>query len=166
MRSKKPDILYEDITLKTSDPDYDLEMRNLINAERKRRGLSPLSKHSALIKAAQAHSDDMAKNNYFNHFSRDGKTWADRARIANYPGANLMTIGEDIGMGQTGVPQLFKDFCNSPGHLRPIIDPKNEHCGLGYANGKNGIYWTLSFGRGGGEDLDDEAFDRDFFNFI
>ena len=55
-----------------------------MNVERKKRGLSLLTRNPLLEKSAQAHADDMVKRNYFSHTSLGGSTPEDRIRATGY----------------------------------------------------------------------------------
>jgi uncharacterized protein YkwD len=50
----------------------------LTNAERQKNNLAILQLATPLINAAQAHAEDMAAKNYFDHTSLDGSTVGDR----------------------------------------------------------------------------------------
>jgi uncharacterized protein YkwD len=56
----------------------------LINAERERLGLQPLALNPGLIRAAQAHVDDMGTRGYAGFSSPEGRTTEDWARQAGY----------------------------------------------------------------------------------
>jgi len=60
------------------------QIHTLINKERKRHGLSTLAWDGALAAVARSHSRDMAKNNYFSHFSQEGHDFSYRYRQAGY----------------------------------------------------------------------------------
>lgn len=56
----------------------------LINAERERLGLQPLALDPELVRAAQAHVDDMSARGYAGFSSPEGRTTEDWARQAGY----------------------------------------------------------------------------------
>lgn len=56
----------------------------LINAERERLGLQPLALNPGLVRAAQAHVDDMSAYGYAGFSSPEGRTTEDWARQAGY----------------------------------------------------------------------------------
>lgn len=138
-----------------------------MNEIRKKMGLKPFRLHSTLIKAAQSHSDEMAKYGRFNHFGKNGSTWADRCKAAGYKSANLMNTGENIGQGQRDEEQIVADWMKSPGHRKQIVDPKHVHIGSGLAG--TAKYWTTDFCSGDPDNSSpqpDVKIDREFFNFI
>ncbi|RME04318.1 MAG: CAP domain-containing protein [Planctomycetota bacterium] len=117
------------------------EERNCLNATNEYRmmmGLLPLLLDEPLTKAARKHSDDMRRNNYFSHTSKDGRTPAQRCAAE---GANYYS-GENIAMGMTTGQAAFMAWYNSSGHHRNMLDPKHRSLGVG----NSGTYWTQDFG--------------------
>lgn len=106
----------------------------------------PLAWSPALGAAAQAHSRDMAHENYFAHRGLGGDMPADRARAAGYRGRQ---IGENIAAGQPSVSQAMAGWLASPGHCANLMNPLFTQAGAAYASAARsdeGIYWTLIFG--------------------
>ncbi|WP_371367038.1 CAP domain-containing protein [Pseudomonas sp. QL9] len=106
----------------------------------------PLSWNNALGSAAQAHSRDMASENYFDHRDPDGDMPDDRARAAGYRGRK---IGENIAAGQGSVNQAMAGWLASPGHCANLMNPMFTQVGAAYASNARsdeGIYWTMVFG--------------------
>lgn len=92
----------------TKGPVNPKDIENLIfiytNEERKNAGISPLKLDSKLSAIARAHSEDMAKNNYFSHTNLIGYGPDERAQKAGYNirkalggGAYQIGIAENIG---------------------------------------------------------------------
>lgn len=107
---------------------------------------SPLTLNATLASTAEAHSRDMANNNYFDHKDRDGGTPGDRAELAGYPGQQ---IGENIAAGQDTPNKVVEGWLASPGHCANIMNPQFSELGAGYAvdpKSDAGIYWTAVFG--------------------
>ncbi|MDF3934795.1 CAP domain-containing protein [Pseudomonas citronellolis] len=106
----------------------------------------PLSWSPALGAAAQAHSRDMARSNYFAHQDPDGDGPYDRARAAGYRGRQ---IGENIAAGQASVSQAMAGWLASPGHCANLMNPMFTQVGAAYASAARsdeGVYWTMLFG--------------------
>lgn len=126
------------------------EMLDLVNAERTRESLAPVTWCPALARSATDHSQDMALKNYFEHESLDGREVADRAKSQGY---NFQTVGENIAVGQRDVAEVMQGWMNSPGHRENILRPQFTHLGSGVATGdfkgQESIYWTQNFGAGG-----------------
>jgi uncharacterized protein YkwD len=81
----------------------EIEAIRAANEYRVMMGLRALFIHPALVKAAQAHSQDMAKKRYFSHISGNVSPFV-RCQGAGYP---LSGMGENIAMGQTIGRQVF-----------------------------------------------------------
>ncbi|HKY66945.1 MAG TPA: CAP domain-containing protein, partial [Acidimicrobiales bacterium] len=89
---------------------------------------------------AQAHSDDMAANDYFSHDSLDGRSFADRMRAAGYPSPG----GENIAQGQQGPQAVHDAWMNSSGHRANILNCGFTTIGVGLHAGT--WTWTQDFG--------------------
>jgi uncharacterized protein YkwD len=61
------------------------ELIDLVNAERKKRGLTPYTFNSLLFQAARGHSLDMASHNFFGHTGSDGSNPGTRLTRVGYP---------------------------------------------------------------------------------
>ena len=115
----------------------------LVNAQRTKVGCSPLRSSVALGKAAQLHSADMAKYNYFSHTSRDGRSPWQRIRAQGYTYGSA----ENIAAGQRSATAVVSAWMKSTGHRRNILNCSNKAVGVGVARGGYyGIYWTQDFG--------------------
>ena len=105
-----------------------------------------LAWNATLATAAQAHSQDMANNNYFDHKDRSGGTPGDRAELAGYNGQQ---IGENIAAGQDTSNKVIEGWLASPGHCANLMNPQWRELGAAYAvdpKSDAGIYWTALFG--------------------
>lgn len=111
----------------------------LTNAERAAAGCGALRADPRISAAAQGHSEDMARQGYFAHDSRDGRDFADRITAAGYPSPGA----ENIAMGQPDAATVVQDWMESPGHRRNILDCSLTTIGVGESGG----YWTQDFGR-------------------
>ena len=117
---------------------------SLVNAARADAGCGPVSASGALTSAAQAHSADMAANDYFSHTSQDGRSFADRIRAAGYSGGAL---AENIAAGQSSASSVMAGWMDSAGHRANILNCTYRHIGVGVAQGGSyGTYWTQDFG--------------------
>jgi len=148
----------------------------MTNAERTRRGLSPVAPNSAAAAAATQHSRDMASRGYFDHkskgiLSRSNPT----TRMAAY-GYRPRLTAENIAMMPTFNNQLvqynsdhtrstvavdyntygrlaqytMQEWMNSPGHRVNILNPRLTTLGVGAAIGMRSnvpyVYVTQDFG--------------------
>lgn len=122
------------------------EILRLTNVERQKAGCGPLLFDASLTAAAQAHSADMATNNYFSHTGLNGSTHISRARAAGWPNSS---VSENIAAGSTTPAATIQMWMNSSGHRANILDCGSTHLGVGYAQGGGTYryYWTQAFGR-------------------
>ncbi|ADP79922.1 CAP domain-containing protein [Pseudofrankia inefficax] len=121
------------------------EVVRLTNVERAKAGCGALTVDARLAASAQAHTADMAQNNYFSHTSLDGRTMVDRIRATGFP---LTAVGENIAAGGTTAAQTMDMWMNSPGHRANILNCSYTRIGVGYAEGGSyRYYWTQDFGR-------------------
>lgn len=124
--------------------EYELKVLELVNAERAKYGLLPLSWDSKLAEVARAHSQDMAKRGFFSHNNPDGKTPFDRIKAA---GINYRSAGENIAAGQKTPEEVVKAWMNSSGHRANILNANYTKLGVGYLSGSGTYktYWTQNF---------------------
>lgn len=112
----------------------------LVNEARDLAGCKPLTVDERVVKAAQDHSTDMARRDYFSHTTPEGVDFAQRMRTAGYPSPG----GENIAMGQRSAEQVMKAWMNSDGHRRNILNCGFTTIGVGLDT--RGWYWTQNFG--------------------
>ncbi|MBX6388717.1 MAG: CAP domain-containing protein [Frankia sp.] len=121
------------------------EIVRLTNIERAKVGCGPLTVDPALTAAAQGHSADMARNNYFSHTSLDGRTMGDRIRAAGFA---FTAAAENIAAGSSTAAGTMDQWMGSSGHRANILNCAYTHIGVGYAEGGSyRYYWTQDFGR-------------------
>lgn len=140
----KPEVKPETQKPEAENKSFAQEVLSLVNAQRTKNGLKALTLDSSLSKVAQAHSDDMAKNNYFSHTSLSGLSPFDRIKNA---GISYKTAGENIAAGQKTPEQVVQGWMNSEGHRKNILNASFTKMGLGYATSNSGYktYWTQLF---------------------
>lgn len=114
------------------------EVARLVNEHRARIGCRALVWDGAAARAAQAHSDDMARRNYFSHTSPDGRSMVDRLRAQ---GATYRAIAENIALGQPNAREVVRGWLSSAGHRRNIENCAYTHHGVGVNAGR----WTHLF---------------------
>jgi uncharacterized protein YkwD len=131
----------------------------LINRERAGQGESALRADAALTCAAQAHSEDMASGDYFDHVGSNGDTPLGRARRCGYIYSSQVgyEIGENIGWGTLwlATPRaMVASWMGSPGHRANILDARYRDTAIGVsphpiaslAHGQAGAIYTQDFG--------------------
>ncbi|WP_244312629.1 CAP domain-containing protein [Microbispora hainanensis] len=119
------------------------EVVRLTNVERAKAGCGPLKHDARLRAAAYAHSADMSAKNYFDHTSKDGRSFADRITAAGY---TWRAAAENIAKGYGTAQAVVQGWMNSPGHRQNILNCNYTDIGVGYV-AAGGPYWTQDFGR-------------------
>ena len=121
------------------------QILTLVNVERKKANLQPLTLNNKLGQAAQNHTNDMVSKSYFSHTSPSGGTMTSRVNAVGYV---YSTIGENIAAGGSTATATMTQWMNSPGHRANILNPKFRELGVGYApsNDQYRYYWTQVFG--------------------
>ena len=123
------------------------QMLSLVNAERVAAGCAAVRLDTRLSAAATKHSQDMATRNFFSHTGSDGSNFVTRIQRAGYPRPR----SENIAAGNTAVAATFRQWMNSAGHRRNILDCTAKDMGLGVATNPGSrfrTYWTQVFGLG------------------
>ena len=115
------------------------EFLRLINEERQRNGLGPVSYNTNLNTAAQRHSQDMVNRNYFSHNAPSpaphGVSFGERIRAT---GHSYMAAAENITRGDSAAA-AFRSWMNSQGHRENMLNGRYTQIGLG----RVGNTWTL-----------------------
>lgn len=97
--------------------------------------------------AAQGHSGDMAKKNFFDHTGSDGLSVSDRVTASGY---SWDSVGENIAAGQSNIAQVMVGWLDSPGHCRNIMSSSFAEFGSALVTNNESdypTYWTQVFAR-------------------
>ncbi len=124
----------------TADASYAQQVTNLVNEQRAANGLAPLTLSSDLSRVAQAKSQDMHDNNYFDHNS---PTYGSPFDMMKAFGISYRSAGENIAMGYATPEAVVNAWMNSPGHRANILNSSYSQIGVGYV--ADGNYWTQEF---------------------
>lgn len=103
----------------------------------------PLGWDSMLKKAANGHSHDMEKNNFFSHTGSDGSSMADRISDAGY---HWGWAGENIAAGYDTVASVMDGWIKSPGHCANIMSSHYKDIGVACVPSTRAdysSYWTM-----------------------
>lgn len=104
------------------------------NVERGKNGIEQLQLSPELMITAQQWAENMAKRNRMVH----GNT---------YIHEEFGIGGENIAWGQSSIDEVIRDWMNSTGHRRNILNKQFTHAGFGYARTPDGRpYWCAQFG--------------------
>jgi hypothetical protein len=128
----------------TENPEYVQTLIDLINQARADVGRPALTVNAQLTEAAQAHSLDMACNNFMKHSGSDGSWTGDRVTDAGYTNPYYLEILA-IGLPQDAMNQwrIEKNDWSA------VLNSRVTEIGVGYVFSKfsaYGGYWTVVMG--------------------
>ncbi len=119
------------------------EVVRLVNVERAKNGLKPLTANWQLARVARYKSADMRDKGYFSHTSPTYGSPFDMMKSFNI---SYSAAGENIAAGQTTAQAVMDSWMNSPGHRQNILSPNFSEIGVGYCTGGSyRYYWTQMF---------------------
>lgn len=142
---KNPDLIYPGDVLYIPSLDatataYEAEVVRLVNVERAKNGLSPLTEDWQLSRVARYKSQDMKDNRYFSHTS---PVYGSPFEMMKSFGISYRSAGENIAKGQATPAAVVNAWMNSAGHRANILNASFTHIGVGYV--ADGNYWTQMF---------------------
>lgn len=122
---------------------YAKQVVGIVNQERAKAGLSPLTLNTKVSKVAQAKAEDMKNNNYFSHTS---PTYGSPFDMMKQFGVSYSSAGENIAKGQKTPQSVMNAWMNSSGHKANIMSNSFEQIGVGYTtDSKGNTYWVQMF---------------------
>lgn len=114
----------------------------LLNEQRRAKGLQPLRWSEDAARVARVHSENMARYKFFSHTGIDGKSVTARADALGIDG--WRSIGENIVYNR-GFKQPVESACqqwmNSPAHRENLMNEKWNEAGIGAAIAPDGSYY-------------------------
>lgn len=121
------------------DPKYDLpslsaeelEMIELVNEERVKAGLSPLTADVELSRVARIKSSDMIEKDYFSHTS---PTYGSPFDMMKSFGISFRSAGENLACNRS-VAAAHQALMESEGHRQNILSSDYTHIGIGIVEG-------------------------------
>ena len=119
---------------------YERQVVDLVNIQRARSGLQPLTLDADLCRFARVKSQDMHDNRYFDHNS---PTYGSPFDMMRSFGITYASAGENIAMGYSTPEAVVSAWMNSDGHRANILSTKFALLGVGYV--ADGGYWTQWF---------------------
>ncbi len=120
--------------------EYERQVLELVNAERAKNGLQPLTLDAELCSYARVKSQDMHDNGYFDHTS---PTYGSPFDMMRQFGITYASAGENIAMGYSTPEAVVNAWMNSAGHRANILSSSYTRLGVGYV--ADGGYWTQWF---------------------
>ncbi|RAV08914.1 hypothetical protein DQG23_40315 [Paenibacillus contaminans] len=110
---------------------YAQQVLDIVNQERSKAGLKPLTMNDKLSKVAMAKAQDMYNNNYFDHQS---PTYGSPFDMMKSFGVTYNSAGENIAKGQSSPSEVMNQWMNSPGHRANILNSGFTQIGIAYYN--------------------------------
>jgi uncharacterized protein YkwD len=125
----------------TENANYVQQVVNLVNQERAKAGLSPVTADSTIQAAAQVRAKETEVS--FSHTRPDGSSFS---TALTQQGVQFRGSGENIAWGQRSPEEVMNGWMNSPGHRANILNANYTKIGVGYyQNGSGTNYWTQLF---------------------
>ncbi len=125
------------------DNAFEQRVTELVNAQRARYGLGPLTFNPTLDRSAEKHNAWQVSNRTMAHIGAGNTTPGDRIRAEGWGGR----WGENVAIGQKTPEQVVSEWMNSPTHRANILNPRFTTIGVSYATTPDGIpLWAQSFG--------------------
>jgi hypothetical protein len=108
------------------------EIITLVNQERTKDGLNPLTQSSELTSAATAKGTDMFANDYWAHISPTGTTpW----EFITKSGYQYTYAGENLAKSFSTAQDVVDAWMKSPSHKANILKPEYKEIGIAVLNG-------------------------------
>ncbi len=118
-----------------------LQVLDLVNEERAKAGVSPLTLNQKAVSAAQVRAQEIAVN--FSHTRPDGTGYSTALKAA---GLNFTRSGENIAYGQRSAEAVMNSWMNSSGHRANILSSQYDSIGIGHYQNASGVnYWVQLF---------------------
>ena len=120
---------------------YATEVVRLVNEERAKAGLSPLSVNELANKAAAVRSKEQVSS--FSHTRPNGTSFS---TALTEVGVSYRSAGENIAYGQRSPQQVMQGWMNSSGHRANILNNGYTQIGVScYQDASGTLYWTQLF---------------------
>lgn len=117
------------------------EVVQLVNEERQKAGLSPLTVNVQAVEAAQIRAQEI--ESVFSHTRPNGTSFVTALSEA---GVSYSGAGENIAYGQKTPEQVMEAWMNSQGHRANILNSSFTSIGVGHYQNNRGVsYWTQLF---------------------
>lgn len=127
---------------------FEADLVAQVDQFRAAKGLPALAVSDTLTAAAKWMAVDMSVENYFSHYSLDGRSPTQRMADAGYPAYQTWT-GEDLAAGYTSAAAVLAGWINSPAHYAVLTNPAYHAIGVGRAYSVGSAYqwyWAADFG--------------------
>lgn len=121
------------------------KMYSLVNAYRQSKGIAPYEINQECVNAANWKSQDMTKNNYFDHKDLNGKQTWEHAGFENVQQENIAqrSFGKTTNLTKADADRLAEDLFNqwkaSAGHNAAMLNDWNTGMGFGFVLTDSGL---------------------------
>jgi uncharacterized protein YkwD len=119
---------------------YEQQVINLVNAERAKEGLAPLTLSTKVAAAARMRAKEIMSS--FSHTRPDGSSFATALKEQN---VSYRRAGENIAWGQKSPETVVNAWMNSEGHRANIMNANFTSIGVGYYQVNGVSYWCQLF---------------------
>ena len=127
----------------TNEHAFIQQVVNLVNTERAKEGLAPLTIDTKVQAAAMVRAKECEIS--FSHTRPDGSSFATALKEQN---VSYRSSGENIAYGQQTPEAVMRAWMNSSGHRANIMNPNFTTIGVGYYENAGGTdYWCQLFTR-------------------
>lgn len=123
-----------------NDNSYASEVISLVNAERAKYNLAPLTTEKNLSAAALTRAKEIVQS--FSHTRPDGTSFS---TVLKEHGISYRISGENIAWGQKTPQEVVRGWMNSKGHRANILNERFTSIGVGYHTENGRTYWTQLF---------------------
>lgn len=127
----------------SNDHAYIKEVVDLVNIERAKEGLAPLTIDTKVQAAAQVRAKECEQR--FSHTRPNGTSFSTALKEQN---VSYRSAGENIAWGQKSPQEVVTAWMNSSGHRANIMNKNFTTIGVGYYENARGTdYWCQLFTR-------------------
>ena len=116
---------------------YEMQVVEIVNTERVKQKLSPLSVDESLMKSCDVRAKELVKS--FSHTRPDGSSCFTSIETS------YNAAGENIAYGQNSAQAVMTGWMNSEGHRNNILSDSYTHIGVGCYENNNRLYWVQLF---------------------
>ena len=113
------------------------QVAQLVNKERSKAGLAPLSFDTQLSADALVRAKEIV--GAFDHIRPDGSNFSTAVTI------RWNTVGENIAWGQSSPQSVMNTWMNSAGHRQNILNSSYSKIGVGVTEENGRLYWVQLF---------------------
>lgn len=128
------------VTPSSGNASYVQQVIELVNAEREKHGLAPLTENATVSDAAQTRAKETVRS--FSHTRPNGESCF---TVLKEYGVSYRTCGENIAMGQKTPEQVVNAWMNSEGHRKNILNSSFKQIGVGCYVANGTYYWSQLF---------------------